>query len=168
VALDDLQPADYGVWVVAAGYGARFVAPVVASREKPTTEIPVERTGALVVKTAPGLLERLKFPYLVYRISDEAGRAMFPGGEHDPWAPLASGATRLFGKGDPTRRVDVVPPGRYTIEWEIHLPLDAVWEYLFNTMPRPTVPLAAHRGKASFEIRKGAETVLELSPGHTP
>ena len=60
-------------------------------------------------------------------------------------------------------RLDVVPPGRYTLDWEVHRPIDACWEHLFNMVPRPTIPLAVRRGKAAIEIRKGAETVVELS-----
>ena len=158
--LAELERTDYGVWVIAPGYGARFVAPVPAKAQNPPPETPIalERTGTLVLKAPPDLLKGLPNPYLAYRIRDAAGRAVCPGGKVDKMPPYETGVGQLFGAAAPELRINTIPPGRYTLEWEIHqLP-----ETEAETGPR--VLPAAHHGKAEIEIRKGQETVVPLTP----
>ncbi|MBM4085415.1 MAG: carboxypeptidase regulatory-like domain-containing protein [Planctomycetes bacterium] len=159
VRLTGLQPGRYGVWVIKPGYVPRF-APLTAQRRTWFTATPtvaLERAGALLLKPTPGLLDGLRLPCLVYRITDEDGRAVFPGGEvRETMGLVETGAARLFAENADGYRIDVLATGRYTMEWEIHRVLERV-------RIRDRMAPAACRGKASFEIRKGEETVLALS-----
>ncbi len=156
-SLDGLQRMGYGVWVSAPGYGARFVSPVLAAEKPAETVIRLERTGALVFNVAPDLLKGLAFPCLLYCVRDGAGRAVYPGGDWVQGPPIETGVFKLFGDGPPERRTDLIPPGRYTLEWEIHH-----YPRLADPQAPEPVPASAS-GKAEFEIRKGEETVVHLA-----
>ncbi len=157
-ALDGLQHAEYGLWVVAPGFGARFVAPVPASPQRPETTIELDRSGVLVLRPTPEALKGVPNAHLAYRICDAAGRPVHPGGETGGVSPDTTGVAKLFDKERPEWRVDTLAPGRYRVEWEIHqCPEPKPGEY-WRTLP------AVHRGKAEVEVRKGEETVVVLSP----
>ena len=158
LSLDGLQQVAYGVWVVAAGYGARFVAPVPAAPTEPLPEtvVALERAGVLVLRAEPATLVGLRFPYVTYRILDARGRAVHPGGEVT--GPLAkeTGVAKLFGKDPLEHRIDILAPGRYTVQWEIHHCPERKGHRGPYAVP------AAHRGEAPADVRKGKETVIQL------
>ena len=160
-SLDTLERVDYGLWVVAPGYGTRFVAPVAARAQKPPPEttFALERAGTLVLRAAPALLKGLPNPYLAYRIRDAAGRAVCPGGECS-WGvpPFETGVAKLFEASPPECRTEIAPPGRYTLEWEIYQRAVQGPDERGHFLP------AAHHGKAEIEIRKAGETVVPLVP----
>lgn len=157
-SLDGLLAADYGLWVVAPGFGAQFVAPVPASPQTPETTIELARSGVLVLRPTPEAIKDVPNPHLAYRVCDASGRPVHPGGETSGASPMESGVAKLFGGERAECRIDTLPPGRYSVEWEIHQhPEPKKGEY------RRILP-AVHRGKGEVEIRKGEETVLGLPP----
>ncbi len=159
VSLDGLQPADYGVWVIASGYAARLVAPLKASPDAGNPiVIELQPTGVLLLKPAAQTLEGVTSPYVLYHITNAQGQPVFPGGENQSTAVLETGAAWLVGDNAEGYRVDVLAPGNYSIEWEIQRgpdPEDASWD---SRKIRPPVL----NGKADFEIRRGEETIVEL------
>ena len=159
VGLDAIQATEYGVWVMAPGYGARWVAPLTASAEAAEGEpvrIEMQPTGVLVIKPEPGLLAGIDNAYVVYRISDADGQVVFPGGEGQGRGVWDTGAAALGGERPEGFRVEVLPVGSYTMKWELHR-----GPTVEQPSPRGLEPLAS--GEAQLQITKGEETLLVLS-----
>lgn len=154
-----VQEDEYGVWIIAPGYSACWIAPVQAEvGEGKEFVIKLEPTGSVLLKPTAGLLDGIDLPYLVYRILDSKGRTVFPGGELIYQELVESGVAKLYGEGFDSYKLDVVPPGQYSIEWEIHR------GYLGDPIPRPVYSPSVY-GKSRFEIRRGAEAVVQLVAG---
>lgn len=155
IAFDGLQPAKYGVWVIAPAYRAQWVAPLPVASQNRGSEVSVSLspTGALVLRPSEALLKGLTKPCVAYRVRNESGQAVYPGGEYEI-TPLETGVARLYGREAPEYRIDVIPPGRYTMAWEIHhQPLAVRVDELSP---------AVHRGNATFQIRPKGHTVVRL------
>jgi len=158
-SLDGLLDAEYGLWVVAPGFGARFVAPVPASPQAPETVVELRRAGVLILRPVPEAIKDVPNPYVAYRVCDASGRPVHPGGEISGGSPMETGVAKLFGKERAEWRIDTIPPGRYSVEWEIHQRPEPKQVRYWRTLP------AVHRGEAEVEIRKGEEAVIQLLPG---
>ena len=153
-ALSGVQSGSYGVWAVAHGYAARWISPV---RSGETCVVKLHPTGSLVLKPKPGLLDGIVAPSLAYRVEDARGNAVFPGGVGQGYEEIIeTGAAPLWGDNAGGYTVDVLPPGKYTLKWEIHSGFEG------DAIPRPIKP-AVCSGQTRFRITPGKESVVVLS-----
>ncbi len=159
VRIENMHLGIYGVWVMAPGYGTRWVAPLIARQPAPghlPTTIDLKPAGTLLLKADTGLLNAIWGPYVAYQIRDVQDRIVFPGGRFRPYFLYENGLTPLFHTDtDGHRReghpVDVLVPGRYSIQWEIHCSSKSEPGY-----QRLEIRPAIYAGQAQFEIHEGS------------
>ncbi|MBM4047135.1 MAG: carboxypeptidase regulatory-like domain-containing protein, partial [Planctomycetes bacterium] len=159
IHLDRIQAGQYGVWFIAAGYGARWVSPLPSApraESAPPHAISLERTGTLRLKPAPDLLAGVKSPYLAYRIWDSEGRVVCADQEPERYQPPYDTAlVKLTDKTATGYAVDILPPGTYTLAWELYrVPSSRAFA--------SDLGLPLFKGKARFEVRRGEQSVVEL------
>ena len=165
VTLDDLRPGDYGAWVAAPGYGARWIAPLKATAQEAEDEevlVRLRPTSILSLEPDAEVLESLYGPYLTYEVLDAAGEPVYPGAASG--MPLRAGAVPLIGENADLVQIKVLPPGEYTLRWEIHCTPGE------DDGSRGTLQPAVCRGEAAFELTKdiGAFVTLEAQPELEP
>ena len=107
-----------------------------------------------MLQPSEALLKGLTRPCVAYRVCNESGPVVYPGGEYEVGPPVETGIARLYGRDVPEYHIDVIPPGRYTMVWETyHQP---------SAAPPDELSPAVYRGNATFEIQPEGRTVVRL------
>lgn len=119
------QPGEYGVWVSARGYAAQFVRPVSATVDGQRDVIELSPTGSVVFRPDGDALADVTTPYVVWCVADANGNAVYPGGETQTDEIVETGGVFLVGEHADGYVVDTIPPGHYTILWEVYAGPDA-------------------------------------------
>ena len=154
VTINGLQVGAYVLWVVAEGYGAKRVGPLATG--KPPVRVALEPTGPLLLKLTKGTVDPKRRPYVVYRIRNGNGKLVCPGGEACGGLLFENGAAWLDEKAKGVARITVIPPGSYTMAWEVYRG-DVTPAYEFKPVRKPLLS-----GRAAFTIRVGEGTTVVL------
>jgi beta-lactamase regulating signal transducer with metallopeptidase domain len=151
----ELPAGRYGAWIVASGYAAQWVSPVETSAagQGAPRLVEMQPAGTLFFKLPGDAVEAPAGAYLVYRITDEKGVPVFPGGEALDRGPLESGAVTLVGAKAEGYRLTTLAPARYAVAWEVRPA---------STGREPKGPLFS--GQAAVDLRPDAEAVITLAP----
>jgi protocatechuate 3,4-dioxygenase beta subunit len=157
LTLERVHPGTYGAWIVASGHAARFVTGMDTGDQ--VHVIDQQPTGTLRFEVGDGALDGIATPLLLWKVIDDAGEAVFPGGENQGFAFFGTGAAALIGEHASGYTVDVLPPGSYTVQWEVHPGPDP--DDSIAAQMRSRSPVVA--GEEQIEVAQDTEAVVTIT-----